>query len=99
LSRKCSTRTKLIQVEKRHCGGFFPEFSCTSVSYDDLDRKGRIPVLTCTYLLVAGEGFEPSKAEPGDLQSPPIGRSGNPPGSFFEQPADITALMKVRKSE
>jgi hypothetical protein len=24
---------------------------------------------------VAGEGFEPSKAEPGDLQSPPIGRS------------------------
>ena len=32
-------------------------------------------------VLVAGEGFEPSKAEPGDLQSPPIGRSGNPPGS------------------
>ena len=31
--------------------------------------------------MVAGEGFEPSKAEPGDLQSPPIGRSGNPPGS------------------
>ena len=28
---------------------------------------------------MAGEGFEPSKAEPGDLQSPPIGRSGNPP--------------------
>gem|GEM_PF-1971372 len=33
---------------------------------------------------VAGEGFEPSKAEPGDLQSPPIGRSGNPPGLSFE---------------
>ena len=32
---------------------------------------------------MAGEGFEPSKAEPGDLQSPPIGRSGNPPGSFL----------------
>jgi hypothetical protein len=32
-------------------------------------------------LMVAGEGFEPSKAEPGDLQSPPIGRSGNPPRS------------------
>jgi hypothetical protein len=29
--------------------------------------------------LVAGEGFEPSKAEPADLQSAPIGRSGNPP--------------------
>ncbi len=34
--------------------------------------------------MVAGEGFEPSKAEPGDLQSPPIGRSGNPPGSSCE---------------
>ena len=33
--------------------------------------------------MVAGEGFEPSKAEPGDLQSPPIGRSGNPPGLSF----------------
>ena len=30
---------------------------------------------------MAGEGFEPSKAEPGDLQSPPIGRSGNPPST------------------
>ena len=29
---------------------------------------------------VAGEGFEPSKAKPTDLQSAPIGRSGNPPG-------------------
>ena len=29
--------------------------------------------------MVAGEGFEPSKAEPADLQSAPIGRSGNPP--------------------
>ena len=38
-------------------------------------------------LLVAGEGFEPSKAEPGDLQSPPIGRSGNPPGLSLKQPA------------
>ncbi len=34
------------------------------------------------FSMVAGEGFEPSKAEPGDLQSPPIGRSGNPPGSY-----------------
>src|SRR5699024_8271298 len=28
---------------------------------------------------VAGEGFEPSKAEPADLQSAPFGRSGNLP--------------------
>ena len=38
--------------------------------------------------MVAGEGFEPSKAEPGDLQSPPIGRSGNPPGLSVKQPAN-----------
>ncbi len=30
--------------------------------------------------VVAGEGFEPSKALPTDLQSAPIGHSGNPPG-------------------
>ncbi len=35
--------------------------------------------------MVAGEGFEPSKAEPGDLQSPPIGRSGNPPIELQEE--------------
>ncbi len=38
---------------------------------------------------MAGEGFEPSKAEPGDLQSPPIGRSGNPP-RFGVRPAKGT---------
>ncbi len=29
--------------------------------------------------MVEGEGFEPSKAEPSDLQSDPFGRSGTPP--------------------
>ena len=29
--------------------------------------------------LVEGEGFEPSKAEPSDLQSDPFDRSGTPP--------------------
>ena len=29
--------------------------------------------------MVEGEGFEPSKAEPADLQSAPFGRSGIPP--------------------
>ena len=35
--------------------------------------------LRVIFNVVAGEGFEPSKAEPADLQSAPIGRSGNPP--------------------
>ena len=29
--------------------------------------------------LVEGEGFEPSKAKPSDLQSDPFDRSGTPP--------------------
>ena len=29
--------------------------------------------------VVEGEGFEPSKAEPSDLQSDPFDRSGTPP--------------------
>ena len=48
-------------------------------------------------LLVAGEGFEPSKAEPGDLQSPPIGRSGNPPGPFYYGRGKITVITGVVK--
>ncbi len=33
--------------------------------------------------MVEGEGFEPSKAEPSDLQSDPFGHSGTPPHIFF----------------
>ncbi len=29
--------------------------------------------------MVEGEGFEPSKAEPADLQSAPVDRLGTPP--------------------
>ena len=36
-----------------------------------------VPVLL--QCLVEGEGFEPSKAVPADLQSAPFGRSGTPP--------------------
>ena len=46
-------------------------------------------------LLVAGEGFEPSKAEPGDLQSPPIGRSGNPPRSNVLRRVKITSIYSA----
>ena len=34
-----------------------------------------------TKVLVVGSGFEPLKAKPADLQSAPIGHSGNPPFS------------------
>ncbi len=45
--------------------------------------------------MVEGDGFEPSKAEPADLQSAPFGHSGTPPGEGdgFEpskaEPADL----------
>ena len=43
--------------------------------------QGHLPSLTATtkFCLVEGEGFEPSKAEPSDLQSDPFGHSGTPP--------------------
>ncbi len=34
---------------------------------------------TCCDGMVEGEGFEPSKAEPADLQSAPFDHSGTPP--------------------
>ncbi len=37
------------------------------------------PFFTPQITLVEGEGFEPSKAEPSDLQSDPFDRSGIPP--------------------
>ena len=38
--------------------------------------------------MVEGEGFEPSKAEPSDLQSDPFGHSGTPPGVLLINGAD-----------
>ena len=38
-----------------------------------------------------GDGFEPSKAEPADLQSGPFGHSGTPPA------LSCAALVSVRK--
>ena len=37
----------------------------------------RVPVRPCC--LVEGVGFEPTKAEPADLQSAPVDRLGTPP--------------------
>jgi hypothetical protein len=39
--------------------------------------------------LVEGEGFEPSKAEPTDLQSVPFDRSGTPPKIFHRRNARL----------
>ena len=39
--------------------------------------------------LVEGEGFEPSKAEPSDLQSDPFGHSGIPPDCGVSQTTKV----------
>ena len=35
------------------------------------------------FYMVEGDGFEPSKAVPADLQSDPFGHSGTPPGFLY----------------
>jgi hypothetical protein len=42
-------------------------------------RPTKLPKSKARIILVEGEGFEPSKAEPSDLQSDPFDRSGTPP--------------------
>ena len=45
-------------------------------------KKGSILLYqTYAFLMVDGDGFEPSKAVPADLQSDPFGRSGTRPGA------------------
>ena len=43
--------------------------------------------------LVVGSGFEPLKAKPADLQSAPIGHSGNPPKTSPLYILDLTKLI------
>ena len=49
--------------------------------------------------LVEGEGFEPSKAEPSDLQSDPFDRSGTPPieGNFLLSPNKCQANYRKKR--
>ncbi len=43
-----------------------------------MQQKSQLNELAFQYM-VEGDGFEPSKAEPADLQSAPFGHSGTPP--------------------
>ena len=51
-------------------------------------------ILTVLHKLVEGEGFEPSKAEPSDLQSDPFDRSGTPPN----ETADYEYIALISQS-
>ena len=49
--------------------------------------------------MVEGDGFEPSKAEPADLQSAPFGHSGTPPGCFLTlHKVSLIAVFPTRQS-
>ncbi len=47
--------------------------------------------------LVEGEGFEPSKAEPADLQSAPFDRSGTPPESLTKPAIILSQQPSVKR--
>jgi len=51
------------------------------------------------YFLVEGEGFEPSKAEPSDLQSDPFDRSGTPPRKLMKPIIISTPVCDVNASQ
>jgi hypothetical protein len=52
-----------------------PKRSCHNAAQLNYPQK----IKAKRIILVEGEGFEPSKAEPSDLQSDPFDRSGTPP--------------------
>ncbi len=62
----------------------FPNTAFQVFSHDIITRKN----------MVEGDGFEPSKAEPADLQSAPFGHSGTPPGCFILEKCFPNASLK-----
>ena len=66
-----------------------------------IELHPRHPASAATaFNLVEGEGFEPSKAEPSDLQSDPFDRSGTPPEEGPDYPGvDNQCQQIVRACE
>ena len=64
----------------------------------DLTRTGFYVLRVCQFRhcgLVVGEGLEPSKAVPTDLQSAPFGHSGIPPYTFILYHFSIKLKHKI----
>ena len=57
--------------------GIEPTLSAWKAEVLPLNYTRFLHILSNSYM--EGEGFEPSKAEPSDLQSDPFDRSGTPP--------------------
>ncbi len=63
-----------------------------------LNEKSAARAGSAFRVMVEGEGFEPSKAEPSDLQSDPFGHSGTPPRNSLDRLFNVllsnTALVR-----
>ncbi len=57
-------------------------------------RTKKASSMSWLFNMVEGDGFEPSKAEPADLQSAPFGHSGTPPGCFILEKCFPNASLK-----
>ena len=76
-----SSRTSLRAVEPdgttpRH---FMPYTAAAVISSTSQNKKRTSYEMRCFFKMVVGDGFEPSKAVPADLQSAPFSHSGIPP--------------------
>ncbi len=61
------------------------------------DFKSCASANSATPAAMEGEGFEPSKAEPTDLQSAPFGHSGIPPESQQKIYYHICGALSIKK--
>ena len=69
-------------------GGFHGyQFTTRYCGRPAIGRNGAVQGIGPIGEIVVGEGFEPPKAEPPDLQSGPVGRLGTPPGAGVVYPA------------
>ena len=79
--------------------GIEPTCSAWKADVLPLNYTRLIPAL---HVMVEGVGFEPTKAEPTDLQSAPVDRLGTPPKfsrPFWEHPPTLStennAILKI----
>ena len=67
---------------------------CAASRNDFRGGSDHVAIITSSFDLMGGAGFEPAKAMPSDLQSDPFDRSGNPP----VQPPCTQVTRSYRKS-
>lgn len=90
----CALPTELYQRLER-AAGIEPASSAWKAEVIAIIRCPHLNSSVPSYKMVEGEGFEPSKAEPADLQSAPFGRSGIPPRYLALEMVPTTGIELV----